>query len=274
MDQSALPILLAAAVAVGFLFIARRVVVLGITVTPLLGFYLLRLWARSPILWPALAVLAVVFATCLVAVLRQGILAPAERTRSGIRFWRFVLRPAAMAFPVLLLTIGRTFTLILLGVVTAGFISLDLGRLSAQRVNLFVLRNAARCFKPSEAERVSSMTGFLIASLLIMLLFDPTVALYAMAFLVFGDFFAKYCGLQFGRTRLFNKTVEGSLAHLITCLAAAGVINEFLPVPFWTAVLAALTASLFEALPLDVDDNLTVGITSAAVLHSARLLAR
>ncbi len=259
--------------AVATLVVTRRLVLVGLTAVPVLGWSLLHEIPASPLLWYTLGLLAFIFVAALLDTLRRRLLAPSERTRRTIRFWRFVLRPAAMAFPVLLHTAGRLFTVILLAVVTAAFVAMDVSRLSARRVNLFLLRSAARTFKQDERHRISSMTGFLLAALLVMLVFDGTVTLYAIAFLVFGDFFAKYCGLQFGRTRLFRKTLEGSIAHLAACLVAGAVVAGYVPLPAWVIVTGAVTATAFEVLPINVDDNLTVGITSAVALHLARLAA-
>ena len=88
----------------------------------------------------------------------------------------------------------------------------------------------------------------------------------------FAAFHGKTHGIQFGRTRLFQKTLEGSLAHLLACLVASGVIAEFVPMPIWIAGCGALAATVIEVLPIALDDNLTVGIASASVMHVARLL--
>lgn len=250
----------------------RHPAMLGILVGPLAAFVLVRRLPASPLLWTAVGVLAVVFGASVFAVVRRRLLVPSDVNRGKVKFWRFLLRPAAMAFPVLLFSAGRTFTLVLLGAVTLVFVAMDVTRLSAGRVNLFLFQRTGRTFKQGEKTRVSSMTGFLIASLFVTLIFDRSIAVYAMAFLVFGDFFAKYFGLQFGRTPLFQKTLEGSLAHLLACLMAAGVIAEFVAMPAWIVGCGALVATVFEVLPIAVDDNLTVGITSASVMHVARLL--
>jgi glycerol-3-phosphate acyltransferase PlsY len=255
------------------ILVTRQPVMLGILVGPLAAFVLVRCLPHSPIAWTALVMLTVTFGASVFFVVRRRLLVPTDKTRGKVKFWRFLLRPAAMAFPVLLFTVGRTFTLILLGAVTLVFAAMDITRLSAGRVNLFLLRRTGRTFKDGEKTRVSSMTGFLIASLFVILIFDRSIAVYAMAFLVFGDFFAKYFGLQFGRTPLFQKTLEGSLAHLLACLIAGGVIAEFVAVPVWIVACGAMVATVFEVLPTAIDDNLTVGISSAAVMHVARLLS-
>ncbi|OYD15020.1 hypothetical protein CH330_06785 [candidate division WOR-3 bacterium JGI_Cruoil_03_51_56] len=251
------------------LLITRRLEVLGLTVVPLLAFMLIRYVPSSPLLFYTLGLLAFICAVSIINTVRKRLLVPDEYVRTKVKLWRFLTRPAAMSFPIFLFAIGRAFTLILLAIVTLVFVIMDITRLSVNRVNLFLLKKAAGTFKKSEQTRISSMTGFLLASLVVMFIFKRTVAFYAITFLIFGDFFAKYFGLQFGRTRLFNKTVEGTMAHLVACLVAGFIVNEFIPLSPWIIIAGAVTGTVFEVLPLNIDDNLTVGITSATAMHFA-----
>lgn len=271
-----LPLLgLVGVVALAMLFVTRRPEMPGLTAAPLLGFFALRYPAPDPsrFVLPGLAALLVAAAT--LAAARRGLFARPARAREQVKLWRFLARPAAMAFPVLLFAWSRAGTLILLAAVTAVFLGLDLARLSATRFNLLLFRRASSTFKSRERDRLSSMTLFLVAMLVVTLVFSREVALYAIAFMVFGDFAAKFFGLWFGRTRLWPasllprdaKTVEGSLGHLTACLGAGAVIAEFLPVPLPALGLAAVVATGTEALPGPVDDNLTVGVFAAAALH-------
>ncbi len=210
----------------------------------------------------------------IISAARRKLFVQPENARGQVKLWRFLIRPAAMAFPGLLFVWGRTWTLVLLAVVTAGFLALDLTRLSATRVNRFLFHRAASTFKAKEKDRLSSMTLFLLAALLVTLIFDRTVTLYALAFMVFGDFSAKFFGIWFGRTPLFHKTVEGTLSHFLACLAVGSILAEFVPVPLPALLLSVFLAACAEALPLDLDDNLSVGIISASALHfSLRLFS-
>ena len=78
---------------------------------------------------------------------------------------------------------------------------------------------------------------------------------------------ATIIGKKYGRRRLFNKSLEGSLACLLVCLLI-GVIMVvggkvmLLPV----AVVGAVTATIAELLPFPVDDNLTIPIFSGGTM--------
>jgi glycerol-3-phosphate acyltransferase PlsY len=151
------------------------------------------------------------------------------------------------------------------------FIVLDLVRLASRRVNVFFFESIKAVFKAKEYKKFSSMTIFLIAVFLTILLVEKKLAALAVLFLIFGDFFSKILGLTFGRTRIFQKTLEGSLAHFSACLAAAYLFTRIEPVALAVWLPGAAAASAAEALPLGLDDNFSVALISAAVMSALRL---
>ncbi len=123
-------------------------------------------------------------------------------------------------------------------------------------------------------KELTGLTGgshLLIGSLLAALVYEPGVLLPAVAFLGLGDTMAAVVGLSFGRIRIWGKTLEGTLACLLSCLAVAGV-SSILPywnLPFGVGILGAVTASLAEVLPFKVNDNLAIPLMSGLVMEVA-----
>ncbi len=90
-------------------------------------------------------------------------------------------------------------------------------------------------------------------------MFEMPIAVAALAFIIIGDSLAALIGRKFGRHRFWNKSLEGSLA----CLAGTLVVAALAPEIAWPiAVTGAVVATVVEALPLGVDDNVTVPILS------------
>ncbi len=120
-------------------------------------------------------------------------------------------------------------------------------------------------------ERVSLLgsTYLLIAVLLTLHLFDKPVAVLALGFLILGDTVAAIVGKSIGKIRLLGgKTLEGSLACLLVCYA----LTVFMPgIPFHVGLVGALTATVFELLPIPLDDNfripLSAGFAMELLLH-------
>lgn len=120
----------------------------------------------------------------------------------------------------------------------------------------------------------TGLTGgsyLLLACLLVAFIYEPRVLIGATSFLVIGDTVAAIVGLSAGRIRFWRKTVEGTLAGLICCIGVAYVcsILPYWNLPIGVALIGAVTASVVEALPIEVNDNVAVPIVSGLVMQSA-----
>ena len=73
--------------------------------------------------------------------------------------------------------------------------------------------------------------------------------------------------MRFGRTPLVGpRTLEGSLGYMTGALAAGGILHEFVPFPAAYLAIGAVAAAAIELFSRDIDDNLTVGLLSGAIL--------
>jgi dolichol kinase len=109
-----------------------------------------------------------------------------------------------------------------------------------------------------------------LGALLALLLYPSPAASIAIYALAFGDGFAGLVGKFFGRIRplvLCGKSVEGSL----TCFAAVLVSALRVSGDFRIALVAAFTATLVEALPLEDYDNLALPVTVGMAVSLALL---
>lgn len=117
-------------------------------------------------------------------------------------------------------------------------------------------------------------TWVTVSFTLLALLFPIEVAIVSFALFMFGDAAAALFGRRFGRTAWMREgaTREGSAAFLVMGLAASGLLVSgvlpwpILPVPFPAAAGATLAATLLEAAPLPLNDNLTAPLGAALVM--------
>jgi dolichol kinase len=117
--------------------------------------------------------------------------------------------------------------------------------------------------RPSEHRRLISVHYLTSAAVLLAWSVPPAIGATALLYLVAGDAAAALVGRRFGRHRLGRKSLEGSLACFAVCLGLGALLLPGRPL----AVLGgALVATLVEALPLPVDDNLSVPLLGAAAL--------
>ncbi len=132
----------------------------------------------------------------------------------------------------------------------------------------------------------SSLTGgsyLMLASFVCILIFGAGssgrvsgVFIAAISFLALGDTAAAIVGLSVGRVRIFRKTLEGTLAGLAVCIGVAWVVSILprLDLPLGIGILGAVSASIVEALPIEVNDNVVIPLLSGAIMMVALQIAR
>jgi len=132
----------------------------------------------------------------------------------------------------------------------------------------------------------TSLTGgsyLMLAALTCMLVFGagPSgrvsgVFIAAISFLALGDTAAAIVGLSFGHVKIFRKSLEGTLAGLLVCIGVAWVVSILpgLDFPVGIGILGAVSASIVEALPIEVNDNVVIPLLSGAVMMVALQIAR
>lgn len=173
-----------------------------------------------------------------------------------------------LVFPIAALSLPRMVLLTFLGVVTLIFISFELLRLRVPGIN----RRFVSYFKPLlRGEEVSRLTGasyLLIASSISFLAFPRDIAVLALAFLALGNPVATLVGERIGKTKLGGKSLEGDGACFITCLATGLAFHYAgLGIPWLAIVAGSAAATLMEAIPLPLNDNLTIPLFAGLVMR-------
>ena len=106
-------------------------------------------------------------------------------------------------------------------------------------------------------------TWVMISASVTILFFSKNIAIISLIFMSIGDTVAALIGRKFGKLKIHDKSLEGFLGGLIVCLVAAYYYD---PLPFYISGVGALTAMLFETLPLPLDDNFRIPIGSAIIM--------
>lgn len=125
-----------------------------------------------------------------------------------------------------------------------------------------------------EPGRITGTTAYLLSCFIIIAIFEKYIAITAILFLLFGDTSSTIVGIRFGRIKFFGgkKSLEGSLAFLITCLLIGYLLRFLFPeLDFIMILCGSIGATIIEAIPLPIDDNFTVGIGSAIILWVSSL---
>ncbi len=169
--------------------------------------------------------------------------------------------------PIVALFLPRMVVVISLCVATFILLGFELIRSRVSGTNRWFFS----CFKPllreKEASRLTGTSYMLVASLIAFLFFQRDIAVLALSFLAVGDPLATIVGKRIGKRKLFGKTLEGDLACLISCVAT-GLVFYYagLSVPLLTILAGAAAAAIVEAMPLPINDNLTIPLLAGVVM--------
>jgi dolichol kinase len=152
---------------------------------------------------------------------------------------------------------------------------LDLLRLVSPEWNAKVQRDFSSIMRTEERDAVSAGFWFLLAALVVIALAPLKLAALGFLFLAVGDPVASWVGLRQGKTRLpGGKSLEGSLALVLTCTALGTIFLGLSGASTWAAapllaVAGAFAAAFAEWLPLGpVDDNFRIPTATAAALSA------
>ncbi|MBC8479434.1 MAG: hypothetical protein H8D46_03125 [FCB group bacterium] len=143
--------------------------------------------------------------------------------------------------------------------------TLDFGRLHTQlfrKIFEFFFGYVAR---PHERGAITGASYVFIAAAIVVVLFDTTAAGTGLLFMSIGDSFAAIFGEKYGKTKIGRKSLEGTLAFIISCI----LIVVFVPgLNLYIGIFVAVLAALIELIPIrPFNDNLVIPIVSAFLIQ-------
>jgi len=252
-----------------FAYVARHGEIISIVILPLLAYTVLIHNPGDPCNTFLVIVILYIMSVGVHNIISRKLLMIRDETFLK-HWWRTALRPVAVLFVIFYLSFSRMSTLSLAGAVTLLFILADVLRMKNRSIKK-ALGKSNTLFKKSEKNRLSSISLFMLSIFVSLLLFTKEVAIASITFLIFGDLFAKVFGLAYGRHKLFQKSLEGSMAYLGIALVCVYVLSTSLAIPANLLLIGAIAAVVTEALPLGVGDNFTVAILSGVAMTVAQL---
>jgi len=186
---------------------------------------------------------------------------------TGVEIKRKIVHLGTLIIPVgYALTSEETVILFLVPFFVA-LLSVDLLRLLHPGVaSLFQKFFFGRVLREEEKPTFMGATYFIFSTILTILLFPKPIAIASIFILILADTAAALIGKWIGRVGIFGKTLEGSMAFLLTALLIVWILpnlNRF------SGNLAALGATVVEILPIRVNDNLTIPLVAGAIMFFA-----
>ncbi len=194
-----------------------------------------------------------------------------ERSYSG-EIARKAIHLCSLSIPIAYCFIPKSTALIILVPLTLAFGLTDVVRLISPGFRS--LYHAwfgwlLRAHEKSEhAKHLNGATYVLIAATGGIVIFPKIIFITAFSILIISDTIAALVGRKFGRHPFMKKSFEGSLAFFISAVGVVCFAPKIghIPAEYIIGIIAALFGALVEAMPLPIDDNLTIPLSIGAAM--------
>jgi dolichol kinase len=191
-------------------------------------------------------------------------------------YWVEVVRKGihlvSLSIPVIYAFIPRSTALALLVPLTILFAATDFWRHRHPTLGAFYHRYLGWLLRSHERDggrkRFNGATYVLLSACLCVLIFPKMIVLTAFSILIISDTAAALVGRRYGSHHFFSKSLEGASAFLVTALLVVAFSPKIasLPGEYLIGAVAALTGTIVEALPIAIDDNLSIPLAVGGVM--------
>jgi dolichol kinase len=163
----------------------------------------------------------------------------------------------------------RSIAPIFLTALFAGSVLIEMGRFGSPAVQRAFFRFFGWLLRKEERFKIAGSTWVMgAAALCSILFFNATyVSCVALSLFVIGDAAAALVGISMGRIKIGKKSLEGSLACFLSCIALSYGLFPFLPgllnrwggtLPFSLVLVTAAVVTVFELVPLRITPNIAI----------------
>ena len=166
--------------------------------------------------------------------------------------------------------LGRERALVFYAALFVLVLIIDGARLMIPALNRVMFTRFRNFIRPNEEHKLTGTAPYVLGIGFSLYAYAQPVASAAICFLAFGDVAATAIGERFGRTKIGDKSLEGTLPLLLprhcqgSCCRCWGSIF-----PTWVMVLGALVAAGVELLTLPINDNLLIPLVSGGMMELA-----
>jgi diacylglycerol kinase (CTP) len=167
---------------------------------------------------------------------------------------------------------GRHTAAVILAFISGAIIPLDFLRQTRPNLNRATMRVFGPVMRKHEMNSLSGFSYLLLGAAFLLLFFEPHIITLTLLFLAFGDPFASFCGIRYGKDRILgNKTLQGTMGAFAICTLLAAIYyyfnNLMIERLLIVAPVSGLIGAVAELIPIGkLDDNLTFPIVASCLL--------
>lgn len=197
---------------------------------------------------------------------------PSEAGSYRIELIRKAIHLSSIAIPIFYFFTPRGVALNVLVPLTLAFVVIDVSRYYHRPIETWFNATFGRLLRHHETDRerkrLNGATYVLISATISVFFFPKYIAVLGFLILIIADMAAALVGKRFGRHRFLGKSAEGSLGFFLSAMLIIILTPKigYVPAEYAIGAAAAAVGTVVEALPVDIDDNLSVPVTVGAAL--------
>lgn len=201
-----------------------------------------------------------------------------KKSNENIPFEQELLRKGihmlSLNIPILYIFVSKSTALYILIPLCLVFVVIDILSKKNKVVSELMQRYFGGMLRKHEKKKkrliLNGASWVLISAVITVLVFPKVIAVVAFTILIVSDMSAALIGRKYGKTKLFNKSLEGTMAFIVSACMVVLILGYFFD-GNWLFYIAGITAAIIGGFveayskKMKVDDNMSipasVGIT-------------
>ena len=182
---------------------------------------------------------------------------------------RKVMHLLSCIIGILIFILDRSIYIPILFTLTLLVVSFDIARIKFSMVQNIYNNFFSIFTRKSEKKQITGASFLFIGSSIVAFLFDKEIVFQGLLVMSFSDSCAALIGITFGKTKLFNKTLEGSMAFFLTTFTILFFFNFNLLEIFIISLIATIT-ELFST--YRYNDNILVPLLTCSTIYLLKII--
>lgn len=178
-------------------------------------------------------------------------------------FTRKIIHLFFSIIPLSYIFLDRKIILLLTTSLSGIFLIIEFMRFKIPKFKKLFKGIFGKMLKNEEEERITGATWLMLSFTLCILIFKKEIAILSLLFMTISDTIASIGGKLFGRHKIMNKTLEGSILFLVS----AFIITIFFKINIHLKLFSSFAGTIAEIIPSPLDDNLFVPLVVGGLLE-------
>lgn len=195
--------------------------------------------------------------------------------------WRKSIHLCSLSIPITYYFITKELALSILIPLALIFILFDIFSRKENWIRHFIIKYFGKLMRPYETKDEVSLNGaswVLISACIVIFAFPKLLAITSFSILIISDISAAIFGRKYGSIPIFDKSLEGTIAFIISAFMVILFIGYLVEAP-WTYFLCGMIAAIVGGIVevsssiIKFDDNLTIPISISLLMWGGGLIA-